>query len=71
MRLRPAPSAQPRHNLGMGEQKDRVLRGEVFRDVGIATIGDRATVIAGSVVTKAPPADVPATGSPARVVRQP
>jgi len=54
----------------MGEQKDRVLRGVVLCDVGIATIGDRATVIAVRVLTKGLPADVLATGSPARVVRQ-
>jgi len=70
VRPRPAPGAQPRHNLDMGEQKDRILRDEVFCDVGIATIGDRATVVAGRVVTKGRPADVLATGSPARVVRQ-
>jgi maltose O-acetyltransferase len=30
MRPRPATRARPGHNLGMGEQKDRMLRGEVF-----------------------------------------
>ena len=45
MRPRPAPGAQPRHNLDMGEQKDRMLRGEVFcyRDEELLADRERGT----------------------------
>jgi acetyltransferase-like isoleucine patch superfamily enzyme len=63
----------------MGEMRDRMLRGELYRVIGEShdlvlcpgvTIGEDTVVGAGAVVTRDLPAGVVAAGVPARVLRE-